>query len=370
MTASVHDRLLELWAAERPSAGQRVLGAVLTAPSLAFGFASGLRGFAFDRGWLQPLRSSIPVISIGGLEVGGVGKTPLVAELVRAARLVGLEPAILTRGFGGGEWSTPRCVPREPAPTAALDFGDEPIQLRQQVGPSTAIWVSRHRTKSARAAAAGGASVLLLDDGFQHRQLARDADVVCLSSRRPFANGRLLPAGPLRESPSALRRATRIVVGDVNPAAWPAIRDSLLRVLSHGPTLHAWSARPSLRAVRGLPCEPGASVTLLTGVAHPERVARTAELLGLRIAEHRADPDHHAWTGDALRSLAREIGDRPLVTTEKSVVPRVAYREPRYCPFVRAGGTCPPVMYVNPLCTRYWSWKAYSALSPVVAGTE
>ncbi|MFN8548329.1 MAG: tetraacyldisaccharide 4'-kinase [Candidatus Eisenbacteria bacterium] len=320
MSGGSYDAPRRFWSTDPPRLRDRALAAVLAPAALGFAAAARMHRLAFDRGWLPLHSSAVPVVSVGGLEVGGVGKTPLVAELVRVARAAGLRPAVLTRGYGGAGARAPRLVPTSPALDGAAHFGDEPILLREQLGPDVPIWVARDRVTSARLAAEAGAELLILDDGFQHRRLRRDADLVCLSGTRPFGNGRILPLGPLREPPTALRRATRVVLSDVAPAAWPAARASLLRLLPAEIPIHAWTARPSLRMVRGRAPETGASVFLLTGVAHPERVACAVTALGLSPAVQRADPDHHAWTDTELRAIARQAGRLTLLTTAKDWV--------------------------------------------------
>jgi len=317
MNGATHRAFSRLWSTDPLGMRDRLLGTLLAPAAVGFACAARIHRFAFDHGWLRVHSSVLPVLSVGGLEVGGVGKTPLVAELVRCARASGFAPAVLTRGYGGAGDGAPIRVPEETSPDSAERFGDEPVLLRELLGPQVPIWVSRDRVHSARLAAHAGADLLILDDGFQHRRLHRDADVVCLSGARPFGNGRLLPLGPLRETPSALLRATRVVLSDVDPGTWPDARAALLRVLPTGLPVDGFETHPTLRVVRGPTPAAGAAVLLLTGVAHPERVARSVRALGFDLIAQRADPDHHPWTEAELRSIAREANGLPILTTAK-----------------------------------------------------
>ncbi len=136
---------------------------------------------------------------------------------------IGLHPAVLTRGYGR-RGSSPGRVPSFGNPAELSDlFGDEPVMISEYL-PSAPVWVGKNRAASGKAALAGGAvDVLVLDDGFQHLALERDLDIVLLDCRSPFGNGFVLPAGPLREPPSNLKRADVLVIThagkDVDAAA-------------------------------------------------------------------------------------------------------------------------------------------------------
>ena len=207
--------------------------------SLVYRAVSALHRAGYDRGWRRAERLPVPIVSVGNLEVGGTGKTPAVAALAQAALRAGLRPAILTRGYAGsgragvlrnGAWTSggPNAATSPDADAGgdaatssradAADAGDEPLLLSRAL-PSVPVVVGKRRAENARALLATGEPIdlFLLDDGFQHRALARDRDLVLLDARRPFANGRLLPAGPLREPPGALRRAHHILLTGAAP---------------------------------------------------------------------------------------------------------------------------------------------------------
>ena len=153
--------------------------------------------------------AAIPVVCVGNVVVGGAGKTPTVQALVRHFRAKGLKPHILTRGYGGSEVG-PRAV--DPVRHDFLRVGDEALLLAAEA----TTWVARWRPDGAIAAAETGANVLVMDDGFQNPSLAKDLSLVVVDGGYGFGNGRVMPSGPCRESPSrAMERADAIVlIGD------------------------------------------------------------------------------------------------------------------------------------------------------------
>ncbi len=308
--------LSRAWASPSPrgldaallSLGLRPLAAV-------FGIGVHLRAYAFAAKWARTWSAPAPVISVGGIEVGGVGKTPLVAELARLAASDGRAVAVLSRGYGGRGARDPLRVPWPVPIDGAERFGDEPCLLAERLGASSAVWVGADRVRAARSAVAAGAELLLLDDGFQHRRLARAADVVSLAGAHPFANRRLLPAGPLREPVSALARATRVVVAD--PPDWTAVEQEVRAALGPTTSLHAWRARPTLHALRGSAPREAEAVHLLSGIAHPERFAATMAALGAPVSGQSTFADHHAFRATELREVVTRARGAAVVTTEK-----------------------------------------------------
>jgi tetraacyldisaccharide 4'-kinase len=184
---------------------------LLFAPlSAAYGAAVAARGALYRIGWLRSETAPVPVISVGNIVAGGTGKTPVVALVARLLKKAGLSPAILSRGYGGRRNEDPLVVSdgsgSGPATTSAM-AGDEPLMLARLL-PDVPIVVARRRIEGARLAASRlGARCLVLDDGFQHIALKRNLDIVLLDAMSPLDDGRLLPAGMLREPPSALARA-------------------------------------------------------------------------------------------------------------------------------------------------------------------
>lgn len=248
----------------------------------------------------RPQHAPVPVICVGNLVAGGAGKTPVALSLARRLQRRGLNPHFLSRGYGG-EFAGPLKV--DPSRHRAADVGDEPLLL----AAAAPTWVSRDRVAGAYAAAAAGAGLLIMDDGFQNPSIAKDLALVVIDGGYGFGNRHVMPAGPLREPiATGLARAdAAILVGedacDAASAlgATPVLRARLLP--TGGET---WRGRP---------------VIAFAGIGRPAKFFATLEELGARIVARRGFPDHHPYAEAELRALAREAeaaGAR-LVTTEK-----------------------------------------------------
>jgi len=169
---------------------------VLALAALFYAAAIALRNFLYSKGWLKTYRPNAPVISIGNITVGGTGKTPLVIWLCNMLSRKGIASVILTRGYK----------------TKKGDLSDEPALLRQTCRQAEVIVNSNRAAAADKAVNQFGAKVLIMDDGFQHRRLQRDVDIVTIDATCPFGYGKLLPAGLLREAPGALKRAHAVVI--------------------------------------------------------------------------------------------------------------------------------------------------------------
>ncbi|RMG43824.1 MAG: tetraacyldisaccharide 4'-kinase [Acidobacteria bacterium] len=295
----------------------------------------------YDRGWRRPRRVSRPVVSVGNLTVGGSGKTPAVAWLASALARRGFAVGIVSRGYGRRRDGGTLVAGREGRAVASVrDAGDEPVWLAR-TARAHAVVVARDRRRGAELAIELGCEVILLDDGFQHRRLHRDLDLLLLDARRPFGEGRPLPAGTLREPPAALLRAGLLVLtGAPEPLArrpafldHPELPEPLRDLLAAVPR----DRRPPVTAAALVPVavrlpdggvrDPswltGRPVVAVSGIARPERFARTLERLGADLREHLAWPDHHWFTeADAERiAAAADAAGGPLViTTSKDAV--------------------------------------------------
>jgi tetraacyldisaccharide 4'-kinase len=253
-------------------------------------------------------------------------------ELARALLARGRRPGIVLRGYraGGLLERVPPTWASRPDPALLETFGDEALAHARAV-PEAVVVAHPDRTAAATVAVAAGADVVILDDGFQHRRLARDVDIVLLDWRLPLgATGDLLPRGDLREPPSALARAhgigwTRYGEFPVNDAQHATVRAARAE-LSVTPSVSdvRWRFRPGVVRVlgRGEPL-PARRVVLVSGVARPESVAETAEQAGLDVLSHLTFPDHHAFgPADAARArrAVLDTGADAIVVTEKDEV--------------------------------------------------
>lgn len=299
--------------------GRRALLAPLALASWGYGAGVRLRGALYDAGWMSGERvEGLRVISVGNLNVGGTGKTPAVlflAEwLIREGRRVG----ILTRGYGRGS-REPLCFTGRERLPSVEDAGDEPLLLARRCPEARLLVGADRRALARRARDEFGLEVVLLDDGFQHRRLARDEDVVVVDEAVGFGNGRMLPRGPLREPLSALSRATLLWVrASASPAIhWPPVTVPRVRTL-YRPTgwVDPGGALHSTRRLEGQP------VLALAGLARPGGFVRTLEELGVEVRGTAFFADHHRFSAEELRAVearAVSLGAR-VVTTEKDRV--------------------------------------------------
>jgi tetraacyldisaccharide 4'-kinase len=265
------------------------------------------------RALATPQRAPVPVVCIGNLVAGGAGKTPVALALGRRLAEIGIDVHFLSRGHGG---SLAGPVRVDPERHSAAEVGDEPLLLAR----AAPAWVSRDRPAGARAAAAAGARLILMDDGFQNPSLAKDLSLLVVDGGSGFGNGLILPAGPLRERPAdGLKRADALVVMGPDRAG---IGELAAR---HGPParlgLPALGARlvPSPEDAARL---RGRKVLAFAGIGRPEKFFATLAELGAEIVARIPFPDHHAYTPDEVMRLAEMAQERQAVpvTTEKDLV--------------------------------------------------
>ena len=274
---------------------------------------------AYRRGLRRVHRAEVPVVSVGNIVCGGSGKSPLVAALARHLLEQGQRPAILTRGYRRAHKEPVLIVDdREPRWQEA---GDEPALLARDL-PGVPIVVDRDRVRGAATAVREtGATVLLLDDGFQHWRLHRDLDVVVVAATDPLGS-----RAPRREPPSALRWADAVVISRAadRPEASAALAvvgpeapDAYLMVTRLVPrSLHRGGELLPLAALRGQ------AVVAVAGLGSPESFVHTLGDLGARLLELRFFPDHHRYARHEVERLLHEASTAGawLVTTAKDIV--------------------------------------------------
>jgi tetraacyldisaccharide 4'-kinase len=288
---------------------------------LSWGYGAGvrLRGAFYDAGWLRGERvEGLRVISVGNLNVGGTGKTPAVLYLAELLVREGKRVGILTRGYGRGSKEPLSFTGRERLPPVE-EAGDEPLLLARRCPEARLLVGADRRALARRARDEYGLEVVLLDDGFQHRRLARDEDVVVVDEAVGFGNGRMLPRGPLREPLDALKRATLVWVraAPVPAVDWPPFTAPRVRTL-YRPT--GWvdpeGALHPPGALEGWP------VLALAGLARPGGFLRTLGELGVEVRGTAFFADHHPFSArelEEVRARAVRLGAR-VVTTEKDRV--------------------------------------------------
>ncbi|HWK89176.1 MAG TPA: tetraacyldisaccharide 4'-kinase [Longimicrobium sp.] len=292
------------WAGRAGAAGAAATAAFAPAEGL---FRTGVaaRNAAYDRGWMRAERVAVPVISIGNLAVGGAGKTPFAAWI--AARLLewGRTPAIALRGYGEDE-----------------------VILHRELNPTIPVFSAAKRADAAREAVAAGRDVVVLDDGFQHRALARDLDVVLIAAESWTAQPRLLPRGPWREGLGALARAGVIVL--TRKTAPLARAEEIAALLGRmQPTtpvaICALTPAPGLRMLHGggllvdAGMVRGHSVLAVAALATPEPFLEHARQMAAEV-DAALFRDHHAFTRDDVTALLQRAAGRPVLMTQKDAV--------------------------------------------------
>ncbi len=275
-----------------------------------------LKDALYRLGILRPDRAPIPVVGIGNITLGGSGKTPLVIEIASALAAAGRKPAVVSRGYRGA-WEKTGGVLSEGRGLLGTwrEAGDEPVLIATRVPPA-GVFVGRDRLASCRLAASRGFDVALLDDGFQHRRLARDLDIVLHDPAEKLA---------LRESPAALRRASAVVI----PSGTPEKARRRLRVRLGAVPLFSAAVRArafvDLRSAEMLPAAAfaGRRVVAFCAIARPGRFRDLLAELGAEVAAFLAFPDHHDYPEASLDRIlaAREATDSAAcLTTEKDAV--------------------------------------------------
>lgn len=295
--------------------------------SYLFGAGVVVRNWFFDVGILRSQSAGVPVISVGNISAGGVGKTPFVELLARKLTHKGRKVAIVSRGYGRVSKGmlvvsngSIRCA-------EASDSGDEPAQMAAKLDGIVVI-VDEQRVRGAHyAVKTFGANVIVIDDGFQHRYLRRDADVVILSAAEVNDPGWLLPAGNRREPLGSLKRTSLIALSRCENVRHFAETLQMLRRWTDKPAIGLSTKvsafrKASTRFSIDLAGLKGKTVMAFSGIGNPESFEKTLRSLGLDVRKYNVYPDHHVYTEAELAELelsAREPGIDFLVTTEKDV---------------------------------------------------
>ena len=264
-----------------------------------------LRRAALQRAGLD---AGIPVLCVGNYHVGGAGKTPTVLALARLLRELGETPVVLSRGYGGKLRGPVRVDPER---HAAFDVGDEPLMLAEALP----VVVARERAKGVPLARAQGASVILMDDGFQNPSIAKDACLIVIDGDRGLGNRQVFPAGPLRAPlrPQLARTDALIVVGNGSAAEPIAVE-----VAAQGKPVLRAHLKPDQAQADSL---RGRRVLAFAGIGDPRRFFNTLEASGIEVVRRRAFADHHALSAREIEGLIAEASrdTLTLVTTEKDL---------------------------------------------------
>jgi tetraacyldisaccharide 4'-kinase len=252
-----------------------------------------------------PQPAPVPVICVGNLVAGGAGKTPVAVGIARHMIAHGVEVHFLSRGYGGTLKGPVRVVP---GIHEASEVGDEPLLLAR----TAPCWIAADRVAGARAAAAEGAQVIVMDDGHQNPSLAKAASIVVVDGATGFGNGRVIPAGPLREPiAEGLSRADAVVIMGVDRAGVAAVVPKGVPVL-----------RGTLAPTEESRALAGESVLAFAGIGRPEKFFDTVRSLGCNLVETRPFPDHHPYSYREAKELvdaAWALGALPVTTAKDAV---------------------------------------------------
>ncbi len=305
----------------------------------------------YKRGIFSVADPVLPVVSIGNNCFGGTNKTPMAEYVVRQFAEAGIKAGLVSRGYRTKE-HPPLWIGQDKKSTRRDFAGDEPLMLSRRL-PDTRVVVSRKRAEGVKLLASLGAEVAVTDDTFQHRNMGRDVDVVLVDSTCPFGNGRVIPAGSMREPMSAFSRADIVVLTKANqasPEAIAGIREKLIpyvsedRIFTADIELEAWIIRKAGSAGHTVAEDgfvPVGRYIALSAIGNPGGFYKFLEDLGVSVAERRTYRDHHILTEDEiaeLEALAASIGADGFICTEKDLVnmPRkLSLNLPLYVPCIK-----------------------------------
>jgi tetraacyldisaccharide 4'-kinase len=291
---------------------------LLRFPAALFGAAAWTRRALYDRRLLPSTRLPVPVVCVGNITTGGTGKTPMCAWVVAQLKQRGFEPGLLSRGYG-----------------AVAGAANDEALLLERLCPAVPHVQDADRVRGGkRLVEEHSVDLIVLDDGFQHRRLARDVDIVLVDATRPWglapigsreAVRALLPRGLLREPPSSLRRADAIVITRceaVDAGALETLERTLQSIAPGRPLARARMVARCWRDERGVESPladlAGRDVDVISALGNPVAFEASVRSTGARVRDHRVFPDHHTYSAQEARTLS--ASGRELVTSAKDAV--------------------------------------------------
>lgn len=288
--------------------------ALLQGMSQCYRAGVAVRNFVYDKELLAAVKVPLPVISIGNIVAGGTGKTPFVRLLAQELMKLG-SVAIVLRGYRSAIEKSGKSAQLEASSSPEV-FGDEAVFLARKLA-KTLVYVGKKRVQSVKQAASQGAEIILLDDGMQHRQLARDLEIVVMDGEDLFGKGFYLPRGFLRDSPRRLSEADFIVVNVAKQETdWEQIKAEIKK-WSSAPVI---GVRPQIVNQREI---KGKKVGVFCGIGRPGRLMRAIEEAGAALIEKMVTLDHCTFTQQQLWQFSetcKKQGADLLVCTEKDAV--------------------------------------------------
>ena len=332
---NLHNKLRKIWYANHAHSFLNPSILFLGFLSLLYRSIIHLRNRFYDMGILTQEKLPCKVISVGNITVGGMGKTPTVILLANLMREQGYKPAVLSRGYGGK--ATPAINIVSDGSRVLMgheEAGDEPVLIAKSAA-GIPVLTGPKRVITGRAAVKDfGVDLLILDDAFQHRSIFRNIDIVLLDREKPFGNGFLLPGGPLREPPEALKRADLLIWKDrIIDGRYPQYQEQGI-----GCFLPVFSGHLKPKAlIRGNTGETlalehirGKKILAFAGIGSPESFVKTIESLGGIIVTFLPFPDHHLYTLSdisEIRKITSSSHAEIIMTTEKDAIRLTAFSD-------------------------------------------
>lgn len=303
---------------------------IFTPLGYIYSLGVAFRNFSFDHGFRSSHEPPLPVISVGNITMGGTNKTPFVEMLARKFMGLGLRPGIITRGYGGKQ--------KGKAPVLIMngkgdrnEVGDESLLLSSRL-PGVPVSVSLDRLAALeKLSSEGNVDIVISDDTFQHRRMVRDADVVLIDATCPFGNGKLFPAGILRESPENLKRAHILVItkaDQVKAEKLDALIEEVRKYVPDKPiftsrlALEKWKRWDGSRLIDAEPLTSGTPVVIFSAIGNPPSFRSFVEKMGLDVRGELRFRDHHLYSGKDLidiKNYCGALGAKAAICTEKDV---------------------------------------------------
>lgn len=298
-----------------------LLRAILLAATIPYGLTVLVRNVLFDKGWKPIHRAAVPVISVGNITTGGTGKTPVVAMVVNTLLSTGKRPAIVSRGYRADAGGT-----------------NDELKVLEQLCPGVPHLQNADRVASVNTLLAdASADVIVMDDGFQHRRLHRDLNILLIDASNPFGFGRLLPGGLLREPLSSMKRADLVIITRADLVSRETVDAIRHKIALHAPGLSericaARFAPSSLMSITGDRYSLNQTITenliehrvyLMSGIGNPDGFEQTCRQAGFDIAGRSWFPDHHHYTRQDITTVtqaAQNVHASAILTTQKDLV--------------------------------------------------